>query len=310
MKKTKSKDRKPKEKVKQPAAEKRTVKERVRKWLIDIPVIILGAVVYSAGINVFTAPNDIAPGGIGGLSTVISHLSDGVLSIGLIFGIINIPLVIAGFIRLGRSMMTRTLLAVAVTTLCTDYFRYLFPVYEGDKIIAAVFGGVLIGFGLGIVYLRDGTTGGTDIINKLIQRAKPHLSLGFIMMMTDAMVVLISILVYGNFESGLYAIIAIFVSSKVMDSLLYGTLEGKMALIFSEKPDEIGGEIISSLTRGATFLKGNGVYSGDEKKVICCAVHKNEYVKLKRKVREIDPHAFIIATTANEILGEGFHKID
>lgn len=284
------------------------MKKKTKKWLIDIPLIILGALVYSAGINCFTAPNGIAPGGVGGLATVLSYLSGYRLSIGILFGIMNVPLVIAGFMKLGKPMMLRTLIAVLITTAATDFFSQFFPKYEGDRIIAAVFGGVFIGAGLGLVYLRDGTTGGTDIINKLIQKAKPYLSLGFIMMITDATVVIISILAFGNLESGLYAIIAIFVSSRVMDRLLYGGKEGKAILIFSEKSEEIGQAILSKTPRGATFLEGKGVYSGEDKNVICCAVHKNEYVKLKRLVHEIDPNAFIITTTANEILGKGFQE--
>lgn len=290
--------------------EKGTRRKTALKWLIDILIIIAGAAVFSAGINCFTAPNDIAPGGVGGLATVISYLSGHTIGIGLIFGAINIPLVIAGFLKLGKKMMAKTLIAVAVTTVCTDYLSGLFPAYVGDRIIAAVFGGLLIGTGIGLVYLRDGTTGGTDIINKLIQKAKPHLSLGFIMMITDAAVVLISIFVYGNLESGLYAIIAIFVSSRVMDMILYGGREGKAVLIFSDKAEEIGQAIISSISRGATFLKGEGVYTKNDKNVICCAVHKNEYVKLKRIVREIDENAFIITATADEVLGKGFREID
>lgn len=297
-------------KKKQANKEAKPKAKRSFKWLVDIPLIILGSVIYSAGINCFTAPNDIAPGGVSGLATVISYLTDHAVSIGLVFGIINIPLIIAGFLRLGKALMARTVLAVAVTTLCTDVFSSLFPAYVGDRIIAAVFGGVLMGAGLGIVYNRDGTTGGTDIINKIIQKAKPHLSLGFIMMMTDAVVVLVSILAFGNLESGLYAIIAIFVSSRLMDYILYGGREGKAVLIFSENAEEIGKAITTSISRGATYLKGEGVYTGADKNVICCAVPKNEYAKLKRIVREFDPKAFIITATADEVLGEGFIDID
>lgn len=297
-------------KKKQANKEAKPKAKRSFKWLVDIPLIILGSVIYSAGINCFTAPNDIAPGGVGGLATVISYITNHAVSIGLVFGLINIPLIIAGFLRLGKALMARTVLAVAVTTLCTDFLSSLFPVYVGDRIIAAVFGGVLMGAGLGIVYNRDGTTGGTDIINKIIQKAKPHLSLGFIMMMTDAVVVLVSILAFGNLESGLYAIIAIFVSSRLMDYILYGGREGKAVLIFSEKAEEIGKAITTSISRGATYLKGEGVYTGADKNVICCAVPKNEYAKLKRIVREYDPKAFIITATADEVLGEGFIDID
>ena len=293
---------------KKKTTEKKQTGKKLKRFFADIFFIILGAFSYSLAINMFTSPNDIAPGGIGGLSTVINYLSGGTIGIGLLFAVINIPLVIAGFIKLGRILMVRTILAVALVSVGTDILKPYFPVYEGDRILAAVFGGLLIGAGLGLVYLRDGTTGGTDIINKLILRAKPHLSLGGITLITDAVVVLISMLVYGNIESGLYAIIAIFVSSKIIDIILYGTLEGKLVLIFSNKPDEIGAAIVNDLSRGATMLKGSGVYSGEDKKVICCAVHKNEYVKLKRKIKAIDPSAFIITALASEVLGEGFNE--
>lgn len=293
---------------KKKTTEKKQTGKKLKRFFADIFFIILGAFSYSLAINMFTSPNDIAPGGIGGLSTVINYLSGGTIGIGLLFAVINIPLVIAGFIKLGRMLMVRTILAVALVSVGTDILKPYFPVYEGDRILAAVFGGLLIGAGLGLVYLRDGTTGGTDIINKLILRAKPHLSLGGITLITDAVVVLISMLVYGNIESGLYAIIAIFVSSKIIDIILYGTLEGKLVLIFSNKPDEIGAAIVNDLSRGATMLKGSGVYSGEDKKVICCAVHKNEYVKLKRKIKAIDPSAFIITALASEVLGEGFNE--
>lgn len=282
----------------------------LKRWVVDILFIALGAFSYSLAINMFTAPNDIAPGGMGGLATVINHVTGGAIGIGVLFALINIPLVIAGFIKLGRMLMVRTLIAVAFVSIGTDVLKPYFPVYEGDRILAALFGGLLIGTGLGLVYYREGTTGGTDIINKLIQKAKPHLSLGAITMATDAVIVLISVLVYGNIESGLYAVVAIFVSSKVIDAILYGTLQGKLVLIFSSEPEKIGSAIINDLARGATMLNGTGVYSGNSKNVICCAVHKNEYVKLKRKVREIDPSAFIITAVASEVLGEGFHSND
>lgn len=293
---------------KKKTTEKKQTGKKLKRFFADIFFIILGAFSYSLAINMFTSPNDIAPGGIGGLSTVINYLSGGTIGIGLLFAAINIPLVIAGFIKLGRMLMVRTIIAVALVSVGTDILKPYFPVYEGDRILAAVFGGLLIGAGLGLVYLRDGTTGGTDIINKLILKAKPHLSLGAVTLITDAVVVLISMFVYGNIESGLYAIIAIFVSSKIIDIILYGTLEGKLVLIFSSKPDEIGAAIVNDLSRGATMLKGSGVYSGEDKKVICCAVHKNEYVKLKRKIKAIDPTAFIITALASEVLGEGFNE--
>lgn len=281
-------------------------RKAVLRWIVDLIIIFFGATVYSVGLHCFSVPNDIVAGGVGGVATLINAVSG--INVGILYGIINAPLIIVGFIFLGKKMMVKTFFAVAVMTVMTDYGLANAPVYEnGDRLLATVFAGIFFGAGLGVVYLREGTTGGTDIINKLINKKYPHFSLGAIMLGTDAVVIAASMLVYGNIEAGLYAIIAIFICSKVMDMLLYGSFEGKMLLIFSDKYHEISEYVMKSLNRGVTWLNATGAYSEKDKQVICCAVHKNEYSKIKRKVKEIDPHAFIIITNAGEVLGEGFH---
>ncbi|MCH5200369.1 MAG: YitT family protein [Oscillospiraceae bacterium] len=282
---------------------------KVLRWIVDIVLVILGAGLYSVGLHCFATPNDIASGGVGGISIIISELI-GHNIVGILYGAINVPLIIIGLIFLGKKMMIKTVISVAVITAATDYLLpYLnVPVYsEGDKILAALFGGIFFGVGMGLVYLREGTTGGTDIINKLINRKFPHFSMGVIMMATDAVVIMTSMVVFRSIEAGLYSIISIFVASKVMDVILYGSFEGKMLLIFSDRYETITEFIMNSLERGVTLLDGEGGYSRAEKHVICCAVHKNEYSKVKRKVKEIDPNAFIIITNAGEVLGMGFH---
>ena len=261
---------------------------------------------YSIGLHCFSVPNDIVAGGVGGIATLINAVTD--INVGILYGIINAPLIILGFIFLGKKMMVKTFFAVAVMTVMTDYGLAGMPVYEnGDRLLATVFAGIFFGVGLGVVYLRESTTGGTDIINKLINKKFPHFSLGAIMLGTDAIIIGASMLVYGTLEAGMYAIIGIFICSKVMDMILYGSFEGKMLLIFSDKYEDISNYIMVSLSRGVTLLNGTGAYSHKDKHVICCAVHKNEYSKIKRKVKEIDPHAFIIISNAGEVLGEGFH---
>lgn len=287
---------------------KKTPEERKKaalRWIVDIILIIFGSTVYSMGLHCFSAPNDIAAGGVAGISTLINAVAD--INIGILYGIINIPLIIVGFIFLGKKMMIKTFLSVIVTTVMTDYGLAALPAYkDGDRLLASIFAGILFGIGLGVVYLREGTSGGTDIINKLINKKYPHFSLGAIMLGTDAVIICASMLVYGTVEAGLYAIIAIFICSKVMDMILYGSFEGKMLLIFSDRYHEISEYVMKTLDRGVTWLNATGAYSEKSKQVICCAVHKNEYSKIKRKVKEIDPHAFIIITNAGEVLGEGF----
>lgn len=280
------------------------------RWVIDIAVIIAGSGIYALGVHCFTAPNNIAPGGVTGLATIVSFVTD--LNIGMLITVMNIPLLIAGFFLLNRGTMIKTLIGVVVLSVMTDWLLKDVPVYVADSgggILAALFGGLLMGAGLGIVYGREGTTGGTDIINKIINRFKPEIKLGQISFLVNAAVALSGYIVYKNLDVVLYAIVSVFVQSRVIDGLVYGGLEGKFLMIFSEKPQEIADRLLK-LKRGVTLLSGEGAYSGENRQVVCIAVHKNEYVKVKRIVKQTDPNAFVIITGASEVLGKGFQKLD
>lgn len=284
--------------------------QSVKRWALDTLIIIFGAGVYALGVHCFTAPNNIAPGGVTGIATIISYVTGAKL--GTLISVINIPLLIAGFILLNRKTMIKTLIGVASLSLMTDYVLKDIPVYIADNgggILASIFGGLLMGAGLGIVYAREGTTGGTDIINKIINRFRPDIKLGQISFLINAGVALSGYFVYKNLDVVLYAIVSVFVQAKVIDMLVYGGLEGKFLMIFSEKPQEIAERLLKQ-KRGVTLLKGEGAYSGEERQVVCIAVHKNEYVKVKRIVKETDPNAFVIITGASEVLGKGFQKLD
>lgn len=284
--------------------------KKVWRWVIDIAVIIAGSGVYALGVHCFTAPNNIAPGGVTGLATIVSFVTD--LNIGILITLMNIPLLIAGFFLLNRGTMIKTLIGVVVLSVMTDWLLKDVPVYVADSgggILAAIFGGLLMGAGQGIVYAREGTTGGTDIINKIINRFKPEIKLGQISFLVNAAVALSGYIVYKNLDVVLYAVVSVFVQSRVIDGLVYGGLEGKFLMIFSEKPQEIADRLLK-LKRGVTLLSGEGAYSGENRKVVCIAVHKNEYVKVKRIVKQTDPNAFVIITGASEVLGKGFQKLD
>ena len=282
----------------------------VRRWILDIILIIVGSGVYALGVHCFTAPNNIAPGGVTGIATIISYVTD--WNVGTLIALINIPLVIAGFILLNKRTMVKTLLSVAALSLMTDVLFRNIPVYNADNgngILAAIFGGLLMGAGIGIVYIREGTTGGTDIINKIVNRFRPEIKLGQISFLVNALVAGLGMLVYRDLNVVLFALVAIFVQAKVIDSLVYGGLEGKFLMIFSEKPHEIAERLLKQ-KRGVTLLSGEGAYSGEQRQVVCIAVHKNEYVKVKRIVKQVDPDAFVIITGASEVLGKGFQKLD
>jgi len=204
--------------------------------------------------------------------------------------------------------MVKTIFAVASITVASDWLFVSLPVYRGDKILAAIFGGLLLGLGMGFIYLRESTSGGIDIINRIINKKSPHLKMGAIMLASDAVIISAAMLAFGSIESGLYAIISIFVSGRVVDLILYGSLEGKLLFIFSEKYEQITQVILTEERRGVTFLKGQGAYSGNDRNVICCAVQKNQYARIKRKIGEIDKSAFIVITNIGEVLGEGFRE--
>lgn len=289
---------------------KRMTARKVFHVLIDFLIILLGSVIYSLGVCCFVSPNDIAPGGVTGIAVILTSLCD--VKLGTLILAINIPLLIAGFILLNKMTMLKTLFSVAVVTVVTDYIApAMVPVYQADTgngILAAIFGGLFMGIGLGLNYQREGTTGGTDIIIKIIQRFFPDFKIGMISFALDAVVLTMGMLVYKDINVVLFALVSIFVQSKCIDVIVYGSEEARFLLIFSEKAELIAEKLLE-MDRGVTFLKGEGAYSKEQKNVVATAVHRSAYSRIKRTVHEIDPKAFIITTTTNEVLGEGFNQI-
>jgi uncharacterized membrane-anchored protein YitT (DUF2179 family) len=282
--------------------------KRVQRWIKDILLIAAAALIFSLGLHCFTVPNEIAPGGVIGIATIINSFLP--VSVGTVYALFNVPLIIVGIRYLGKKRMIKTLVSVGVITAATDFILVWanVPTYTGDKILAAIFGGILFGAGLGLIYVREGTSGGIDIVNRIINEKCPHLKMGAIMLVTDAVIITAAMFVFRSAEAGLYAMIAIFVSGRVADLILYGRLEGKLMFVFSEKYDEITQRILSEEGRGVTFLKGTGAYSGEDRNVICCAVYSNQYARIKRKIGEIDSTAFIVIANIKEAFGNGFNE--
>ncbi|MDE6030613.1 MAG: YitT family protein, partial [Oscillospiraceae bacterium] len=225
---------------------------------------------------------------------------------------INVPLIILGFIFLNKKIMIKTLISVIVLSVMTDVVMVNIPVYratEGNGILAAIFGGLLMGFGLGLNYMRESTTGGTDIINKIITRFRPTVRLGTLVLITDSFVVAFGYIVYRDLDVIMYAVISIFVQSKIIDVMVYGGQECKFMLIFSERFEEISDRLLKN-NFGVTLLKGEGAYSRAEREIIAVAVHKSDYVRVRRAIKEIDPRSFVVITGASEVLGEGFQKLE
>ena len=281
------------------------------RWLSSYPVdvlfIFLGTAIYAFGIYAFTVPNQIAPGGVTGLATVINAFTG--IKIGTIVTVFNVPLLIFGFTKLGKRFLLNTLLSTVFFNLLYDYIYPFLPNYRGNTLLAAIFGGLFIGLGIAIVFMRGGSTGGMDIVNKAVQVKNPHISLGKISFVTDLIVISIAAVSFRSLESALYAVIAMFVSSKTIDALIYGTNVGKMVLIVSSKSEEIAKLIVSDLFRGCTIVDAHGAYSGQSKKVLLCACKNVEFYNLKHIVKRLDPRAFMIVSEAGEVFGEGFSSI-
>lgn len=281
---------------------------KAKRLAIDILYDFIGASIYALGIHSFTVPNNIAPGGVTGLSTIINHFIGS--PIGLTGFIINIPLLFMGLKFLGKKFTIKTLKSVVILSFTIDVIFLKMPVYLGDPILAALFGGVCTGVGLGTIFLRGSTTGGTDIVSRLIHLKYPHVSLGKLLLCIDAMVVILAVFTFRNIETALYAFITMFVSSRIIDALIYGVDRGKLILIVSPHAQEITQKVIESMNRGATILKAVGAYSSEERHVIMCAIRNPEFYQLKQIVNEIDPTAFMIVTEAGEVIGEGFKSIE
>ena len=278
------------------------------KW--DIPIDLLTYVVsgllFSIAVKCFTAPNQIAPGGVTGLATVINFLTDA--PIGLLSFLINVPIFIWAFFEVGYRFVVRTITANVITYFLIDWFGSQLPAYQGEPILAALFGGLLEGVSLSIVFMRDSTTGGTDMVARLLKRHFRHLSTGKLMFGVDLCVVLFSAIVYRRIESILYALIYLFISTRIIDTLLYGADigHGKVMWIVTSKSEQVAQQIIKDIDRGVTGLEARGMYSGQSYEVLMCAVSRTEVYHLKDLVRSIDRDAFIIVGDAGEISGEGF----
>ena len=279
------------------------------RYLFDAVLIIAGASVYSLGVHCFISPNNIAPGGVTGIAIILTEYLP--VQIGTLILILNIPLMILGFIFLQKETMIKTLLSVAAVTVFTDLAELYVPVYGGDTadgILAAVFGGAFMVVGMGITYRREATSGGTDILTKMIRKFFPELKLGGIQAALDIVVVALGLLVYREINVVLFAAVAIYVQTKFIDMLVYGAQECRFILIFSKKSGEISERLIKQ-KRGVTMLRGRGAYSGENMYVLATAVHRSAYSKVKRLVLETDPKAFLVSTTAGEVLGEGFERL-
>lgn len=285
-------------------------KRKALDLLVDNFFWILGCISYSAGVTIFAVPNNIAQSGMTGVAIILNYLFH--TPIGITNFCLNVPLFVLAWIFIGKKFTVKTLWVTALLSGVMDIMTSLInkgiiPVYDnGDRLLACVFCGILCGFGLSMAFLRNATTGGTDIIMRLLKRKLPHFSMGKLIMILDAAVVITAAIVFRSAESALYAAILIFISSTVVDRVIYGASNGKILLIFTEKAHEVSSMITSNMTRGVSIVPVEGGYTGENKNLLIVVLRSDEVVKVRKLVKKADPNTFIVITEAKEILGEGF----
>ena len=281
-------------------------REIIWRELKFVGTILLGCTVFSLGFDLFLDPNNINVGGITGIAMILRELL-GFGSIGAYFAAINIPLFLLGYKELGRRFFIGSMLGMLFSTVLLDLLTII-PVPKIDLMLAALYGGGLTGLGLGLVFMAGASTGGSDIMAKLLRKRFRRLKLSRLMLILDIITVTLTGVAFHDITRTLYSALPLYVSALVMDSVIYGLDYSSMALIISDKYSEIVTEIARKLERGTTLLDAHGGYHGDSRQVVMCAIRRRQITELKDLVSRIDPNAFMILQDAHQVLGEGFMR--
>jgi len=293
------------------------INEKLQRSVKDYFWIIAGSFITAAAINLFLVPYKIAPGGVTGIATVIYHLSGGKIPVGTIMLCLNIPLFLFGMRYIGGKFVVRTLFSTFLLSFIIDITEpftnrisdiiSMESLSSGpDYMLYCIFGGFFMGFGLGLVFRSGATTGGTDLAARILHHFVPGLTVGKLLLIIDTLVIILATVAFKSFLLALYAILSLYISSKVIDVIVEGVNFAKSIFIISDFSDEIAKCIMKELDRGVTGLKGTGMYTGADKHVLYCVIQRGQLPALKSIVKRIDPSAFIILSDATEVLGEGF----
>ena len=278
--------------------------KRIQNLMLDLVYDVVGSLIFGLGLYTFAREGGFATGGFSGLGLMLNHLTG--LPIGMLTLLLNIPLIILSYRTLGRFFLLKTLKTMIIQTLILDLVMPLFPTYRGNPLIAALFTGVLMGAGLGIIYMRGSSTGGSDFLILSLHKVLPHLSVGQFSLMIDFVILILGALVYGNIDAALYGLISTFACSQVMDRVLYGAGSGKMAIIITNHGMETAQAISDEIERGSTLIKAIGTYSGDGRDMLLCACSKNQIFKVRAAAHKVDERAMVMITEVDEVYGEGF----
>lgn len=280
----------------------------IKRLAMDILADIAGGILIALGTYNFAAASNFPMVGLNGIALIFYQLFG--TPIGMVAMLLNIPIAAGCYQILGKDFFLRSIRTIIITSVIMDCVAPMFPVYEGDRMLAAICTGILSGLGYALIYMRNSSTGGADFIMMSIKAKKPHISLGKISFATDFLIVLIGVaVVTRDIDSLIYGAIISSLLSMVVDKVMYGVDAGKMTLIVTDFPEKVAEKIDELTGRGATFLKAEGSYSGEEKDVVMCACNNKQMYAIKRLAREIDPQAFTVIVESNEVVGEGFKSV-
>lgn len=285
------------------------MEKKYTKLIIEFIGLILGCIFIAVGLNMFFKPYTIAPGGLSGLSVVISKLTG--LSVSTIMLVIGVPLLLFSIKILGKKDAIKTFIGMILLSFIIKVTEPLASIQAtNDILLSAISGGILLGIGLGIVFSVDGSTGGTDLIALMLNRIFPNMSVSKCLTIIDGMVVLSAGIANGNLETGLYSAIALYIIVKVIDAIISGFDYSKAFMIITTQPERLRCAIVNDIKRGVTLLDAKGGYTNEEKNILLVVVNKKQQeVQLKKLIKNEDPNAFIIVSEAHEVLGEGFKSI-
>ena len=276
---------------------------KIKSLLYKYGVVAIGSLSFAIAVSVFLDPNRLAPGGVAGIAIIINHYTS--LSTGALVLCMNVPLMLVGVWKFGMKFLVPTIISIIMVSAFIDVAATFEPL-SNDLLVCTVIGGVLSGTGLGIIFKVGATTGGTDIVARLLKLKLPHVETGRLFIIIDTVIVFVSAVAFGDIEVAVYAGIGVFIAGKVFDMVLYGGEGAKLIFVISDKEDVIARRILEELESGVTYVRGIGAFTESEKKIIMCALKKQMLPKAEDIIKEIDVNAFIIITSANEIVGEGY----
>lgn len=279
---------------------------KLLEGVTDYTFFLLGSAFYAFGFSFFIEPNRISPGGVTGIASIINYLFD--LPTGAVLFLLNIPILFFGFKKIGGKFLFKTLFVTALTSVFIDLFAAFMPEFKGERLLSAIFGGLLSGLGLALVMLRGGTTGGIDVIAVILKQKFPYLSVGRLILILDSFVISLAAVCYGEIETALFAAIAIFVSVKVIDGFLYGADRGRLIFIVTSLGEDVSKAIFRDIRRGVTVVPSYGGFALTESQTLLCAVRQTEVNRAISVIKNTDPNAFAVVALTGGIFGRGFEQ--